>query len=898
MRPFVTIFGVAEDQPIAKTAVAAAKAGYAVVPVAPLGKAPLCTLTARELKAADAAAQAEFDAGNRRKPTHDCGNYHATTDLVVARRVFDRLGRDYGDRLNLGIVAGPSKILIVDADNAGPLQAFWDLWAEETGDDGWRHHSPTVFTPGAKVAGTWAHRDGGHIHLDLPDGFDTSALPDVVTHPAGFDIKIGMAMAVAPPSVRAEGRYIARGDVQDAPQWLLDYIAGQTYVPRDWSGWEADGDIGRWAGQVSWDTLLADDGWVPTGKVDGDCGCPTWTKPGGGTTSTKSATAHVDGGCSRFDNAEGHGPLHLWTTEPPDPLRVFVEANKPTVTKLQYVAAMSFNGDVHQAMVALGMKPAINLDWLDDASPQPEMGLVGTRGTRDEFTSPQPPMGLVGTRGTRSVDDTENSESRVPIPNPGDSGTRISGVFNVLPPSIESGDSNVDESPQFESQPVVGLVGDSGEAGDSDEAGDSGGAGDSDEAGDGRAGVDEQAQPHPFWVPEDGPDSNRRSIIEGAKKLYNSQREKEYLAWRLGLSGLELTEEVIDLTDGQDDVLTPTVAPREDGVPQFYRGRVNTIFGPSEAGKSWYTIACLAVEVQAGNNVLVVDLEDDAAGFKQRLRTVGLTPEQAARVKYLRPWSMLTSATRAKIVTAARGTTLTIIDSLDGYLAMQGLDSNHAVSVRAAGSWMKALAIEADTAVLLVDHSTEKGEAPSKMQMGSSAKKQFIDGATFRAERMTVWKPGPDTCRTMILAGKDRHGWAKAHATFRADGDEWGRMTELRMEPDIGPDGSWTSRLRMLTPPTFEEDSGTDEYEVAAVETRIFDYLRERPGEWVTKTKVLTAAGDKNARNPVIVEALKRLVRDRVIEHRQENLRGGKTGHSYRYLPDDDLDAAMTGDDT
>lgn len=862
MREFITIFGISEDQPVAKTAVAAVKAGYAVVPVAPMGKVPLCTLNARELKAADLAAQAEFDAGNRKKSTHDCGNHHAITDPVVAKRVFDRLSKDYGDGLNLGIVAGPSKVLIVDADNAGPLQAFWDLWADETSDDGWRHHTPTVFSPGVQVDGNWLHRDGGHVYLTLPEDFDISGLRDVVSHPAGFDIKVGTAMAVAPPSVRAEGRYVARGDALDAPQWLLDYVVGQTFVPRDWSGWEADGNVTQWAAQVSWDVLLTSDGWTPTGRTDTDCGCPTWTKPGGGTTSTKSATAHLDAGCERYDNVEGHGPLHLWTTEPPDPLRHFVESGKPTLTKLQYVAAMLFGGDVHAAMIALGIRSEIDLDWLEDTSPQTEMGLVGTRGIQAEITSPQPSMGLVGIQGIQTAENPQNHESRIPIPNPGDSGTRSEGHSEGHSPSEVSWDSNEDEDENYESHSGLGLVADSA--------------------------PEEDPQPHPFWVPEDGPDSNRRSIIEGAKRLYNAQREKEYLAYKMGLSGLELTEEVIDLTDGGDEILTPTVAQREDGVSQLYRGRVNTIFGPSEAGKSWYTIACLAAEVRAGNNVLVVDLEDDAVGFKQRLRSIGLTPEEAGRVRYLRPWSMLTAATRAKIVTAARGTTLTIIDSLDGYLAMQGLDSNHAVSVRAAGSWMKSLAVEADTAVLLVDHASEKGDGPSKMQMGSSAKKQFIDGATFRAERMTVWKPGPDTCRTMIMAGKDRHGWAKAHATFRADGDEWGRMAELRMEPEIAPDGAWSSRLRMMKPPTFTEDSGANEADIASVETRIFDHLRERSSEWVTRTKVFAAAGDKNGRNPVIIEALERLVRDNVIEHREEQLRGGKTGHSYRYVEEPD----------
>lgn len=77
------------------------------MPVRPGGKVPLCTLNARELKAAGA--------------DHDCGVKHAITDPSVASRVFRRMAKGCTERLNLGIVAHPSRIITVDADNPGPV---------------------------------------------------------------------------------------------------------------------------------------------------------------------------------------------------------------------------------------------------------------------------------------------------------------------------------------------------------------------------------------------------------------------------------------------------------------------------------------------------------------------------------------------------------------------------------------------------------------------------------------------------------------------------------------------------------------------------------------------------------------------------------------------------------
>jgi hypothetical protein len=776
-RAFITLVGITPDQDITKTAVALTRNGYAVVPVAVGGKRPVCVLSSRE------AGQAGAD--------HPCGASHAITDDKEARKVFTRLCKN-GDRYNIGIVAGPSRLIVVDADTSESVEAFLAMWSEAEGDPSLKCHTPTVRTPGmVNDQGDWVHKDGGHFYFEVPDGVDMAwDVKSVMRAPGGLDIKWGNSFVVAPPSVRPEGRYVPTGDVLTAPQFLVDMIGEHLSAITERrlarSTLTANDDVAAWAVATPWDDLLEPYGWTNTSKSD-NCGCPIWTKPGGGTTSYKSATAH-EADCVRYDNIEGHGPLHLWTTDPPVELVDYVTSGSQTITKLQFVAAMEHGSDIGAAMDDLGIGSMEGYaTWLDESQEE----------------SPVNP----------SPDGRCESQSQSPS-------TGIS-------------DYGDDESPD-ESQPQ-------------------------------------------FWVPED--DGLQEKIAAQAKLQYIKERASEYLSHRRGLNGPAMVVTTVNLGNATSAV-TPSVAARKDGVCLLYRGRVNTIFGPSEAGKSWFTLACVMSVVRAGGRAVVIDMEDDENGFAARMILLGATQADVDRVSYVRPLGEITAAERVTIDTVCKDADIIVVDSLDAYMALQGQDSNHAVSVRAAGAWLKALAMSSNGAVLLVDHASEKGDGPAKMQMGSSAKKQFIDGATFRADRLTLWKPG-SVCRTMVMVGKDRHGWAKSNAHFQSDVSDWGRMVELRMTPTISDDGSWVSELELRVPPTFAEDTGADEKELRDTEALIFDHMRKHPGDWTPRTEVYRAAGDKNGRG-LQPEALERLVKDGVIEHRVEKVKGREV-NEYRF---------------
>jgi hypothetical protein len=142
----------------------------------------------------------------------------------------------------------------------------------------------------------------------------------------------------------------------------------------------ANDPIIQWSIDTLWSTLLQPHGWTDTSKVD-SCGCPIWEKPGGGSTGPKSATAH-EGTCTIMENAEGHGALHLWTTDPPVEL-----AGRSNVTKLQFYALMEHAGDETAAQVALGLAPDYAELWSSghsDGGPDPYTRVV-------QINPPEPP---------------------------------------------------------------------------------------------------------------------------------------------------------------------------------------------------------------------------------------------------------------------------------------------------------------------------------------------------------------------------------------------------------------------------------------------------------------------------------------------------------------------------
>lgn len=369
---FTACFGIVpagDEEALVRIVRNATRHGFAVVPIAPGAKNPICTLTARQAKAADREAKdtaRERGERNWERKKHECGIAHALTDPAVASRVVGRLLKERGP-INIGVEVGRSRMLMVDTDTAAELSGFLADWSQHSGQD-MTGRRPTVTTPGKRKLDAdgeerWVHKDGGHFWFTLPEDVYLAALPGQgsLRAASGWVAVWRDHQALVPPSVRAEGPYAITGQVEPAPKWLITWVQENAAAWAERKAAQADrvrhdGDpIDAWSATTLWADLLGPDGWTDTGLVD-NCGCPIWTRPGDAG-HYKSATAH-DLGCTRYDDIEdsGHGPLHIWTDNPPDFLvdAVLVHGTR-TITKLQYVAWRDHEGHSGAAMSALDL---------------------------------------------------------------------------------------------------------------------------------------------------------------------------------------------------------------------------------------------------------------------------------------------------------------------------------------------------------------------------------------------------------------------------------------------------------------------------------------------------------------------------------------------------------------
>lgn len=367
-RRFVHLFGGSrENSDLVGIAKAACKEGFAVLPVYPGEKRPLCTLTDRARNAADRLAANTARAEGKRRwelAKHPCGRVHAITDPMEAERVFKRLLLKHPD-LNIGLEVGASRLLVVDADTVAEVASFTTYWAEREGVPELVNAAPTVHSPGVLKDSanpddetSWAHKHGGHFWFLLPEEVNFSEVAyatamKIGAHATKATLMFHDQLVLVPPSVRPEGAYTMGSDIQPAPGWMIEellaHIAGNARVTEEHRRTVLDGDddIEAHFADRAWEEILAPYGWNTSGRPD-SCGCEIWTRPGDWS-SPKSATAH-DLGCLSF---EDRCFLHLWTDNPPEEL-----AGRKTWSKLQVIAAYEYGGDAGAAMRELGITRA------------------------------------------------------------------------------------------------------------------------------------------------------------------------------------------------------------------------------------------------------------------------------------------------------------------------------------------------------------------------------------------------------------------------------------------------------------------------------------------------------------------------------------------------------------
>lgn len=218
----------------------------------------------------------------------------------------------------------------------------------------------------------------------------------------------------------------------------------------------------------------------------------------------------------------------------------------------------------------------------------------------------------------------------------------------------------------------------------------------------------------------------------------------------------------------------PTLFTLEDGSSLLYAGKVHSLIGVGEAGKSMMCLIPVKEVLDRGGRVLWIDYEDTEEAFVTRLEEFGIPRSQWDRIDYLNPsknlFSRQTNQTTKgwsdlQELVKARKHELAIIDAMTGAMSLDGLNTNYDGDVEQTYKWLTAPLAEQGVTVVVIDHLAKNPEGRYDSAIGSIRKKTGITGATFLAEVGERWsRPDgrePSYGRIDLRILRDRVGYLR-----------------------------------------------------------------------------------------------------------------------------------------
>lgn len=218
--------------------------------------------------------------------------------------------------------------------------------------------------------------------------------------------------------------------------------------------------------------------------------------------------------------------------------------------------------------------------------------------------------------------------------------------------------------------------------------------------------------------------------------------------------------------DGFPEPASPTVLRRDDGVGLFYEGKVNWLFGDSEAGKTWVALAAIVQVVRDGESAWFIDLDHNtAAAVVNRLMDLGLPAERLldpARFRYAEPqdsdglMEVLAEAKRSR-------PTLVVMDSMGEALSMLGANPNSDEDVTGVHTHLLKPFSQTGASVVVIDHLSRGSDSRAQGPTGTLAKKRMVSGSSLRVSAVRRFAPGAGGS-ARITIHKDRHGGLRARS--------------------------------------------------------------------------------------------------------------------------------------
>lgn len=222
-------------------------------------------------------------------------------------------------------------------------------------------------------------------------------------------------------------------------------------------------------------------------------------------------------------------------------------------------------------------------------------------------------------------------------------------------------------------------------------------------------------------------------------------------------------------SDPADD-LRPTVLCRTDGKALLYRGRMHSIAGEPESGKSWLAQLAAAEQLQGGQDVLYLDFEDSAVAVVRRLRALGCTDSDInAHLRYVQPSEPLVSD-RLPAALLLAAPTLALIDGVTACLSLLNLNGSDNADVALFIALLPRPLAQAGAATVVIDHVPKAQENRGRYALGAQHKLAAIDGAAYMVTPVKPFGYGQQGL-SRIQVVKDRIGRVREHAPYNSVGE-------------------------------------------------------------------------------------------------------------------------------
>jgi len=242
----------------------------------------------------------------------------------------------------------------------------------------------------------------------------------------------------------------------------------------------------------------------------------------------------------------------------------------------------------------------------------------------------------------------------------------------------------------------------------------------------------------------------------------------------------------VDVRAARDSrsVLLPTILKRSDGPCLFYRGRIHSVHGETESGKSWLVQCATAECLLIGEPVLYLDFEDEAGAVAERLVRLGVPAEvvqDPALFVYVHPEAPPTTERERQAFDALLDDiySLAVVDGVTDSMALFGLSGMDADDVaRWHRELPKAVAHRTGAAVVCVDHVAKDSQTRGRFALGSQHKIAGLSGAAYVVEMEQPFAVG-QAGRASVRVGKDRPG------QVRSLGGRWRKSDRTQHVADL-----------------------------------------------------------------------------------------------------------------